>query len=283
MLDLLGSHLLGGAGLYDGSQTMIAEKLSNLSSFDANLNVRDFFGTLLMMQTFHVTPFGSNQPLWTISCEFWFYVIFGLMVVALKRRPQAVRCRLVAGGLIFCTLILLGSAFPYFFGLWLIGVAIALMPKGRPQLRLPFVFLFFLLLVAIRAYAPQLDAIPYYLDCRDYVVALAFALVLYGMRGVRAPWLARLARVNRWMADFSFSLYLIHFPLMIFLLSALFATGYFPEIRFGYSPTNVTGLTIYAGTIFAVLVSSWLFAYVTERNTGYLRNLLHKYVRVLLP
>ena len=30
------------------------------------------------LQTFVAPTYGSNMPLWTISAEFWFYVVFGL-------------------------------------------------------------------------------------------------------------------------------------------------------------------------------------------------------------
>lgn len=228
VLDVIGSHYLGGAGLYDGGQAMIAQKLGHLAPFQDNLTWSQFLGTLAMLQTFHVTPFGSNTPLWTISCEFWFYVVFGLALAASLGGPGSLRRRIVAGVLIVASFALLGSTFPLFLGLWLVGIAVALMPRPQPTWRWPALILFFGLLFAIRGFGPRLDALPNYLQLRNYAVALSFGLVLLTMRGVQAHWLARIATLNRQIADFSFSLYLIHFPLMLFLLSALNA---FPAQR----------------------------------------------------
>lgn len=276
ILDLIGSNYFGDSGLYDGTQAMIAQKLAHLAPFYENLTWLQFLGTLFMLQTFHVTPFGTNAPLWTISCEFWFYVLFGLALITWPSEPGAPRRRILAGGLLIAALLLLGPVFPIYLGIWLIGMAIALLPHSRPGLRWPALILFMTLLFAIRAFGHQLEELPYYLQLRNYAVALSFGLVLHTMRELRAPWLARIAGLNRRIADFSFSLYLIHYPLMLFILSALYTTGWFPGIHIGYGPTDATGLALYFCIIATVVACAALFAQVTEKQTGTLREILHR-------
>ena len=98
------------------------------------------------------------------------------------------------------------------------------------------------------------------------------------MRHANLGWMVRLSSVNKRLAAFSFSLYLIHFPVMIFLLSALHATGYFPGIGTGYSPTSPTGLALYVGIIGFVYALAWAFSQLTERNTPRLRRALQERV-----
>ena len=84
--------------------------------------------------------------------------------------------------------------------------------------------------------------------------------------------------MNKFMADFSYSLYLIHFPLMLFVLGTLHATGRFDAIARGYSPTSTQGLAVQAAAIAIIYATAWLFASVTERQTPAVRNWLKRFV-----
>lgn len=66
---------------------------------------------------------------------------------------------------------------------------------------------------------------------------------------------------------------------MLFLLSALYATGAFPGIRTGYGPTSATGLALYFAIIAVVFAIAWLLARGTEMRTGSLRSALHQLFR----
>ena len=173
---------------------------------------------------------------------------------------------------------LLGSRFPYYLGLWTIGMASALVPWRR--LERPFLALvvFFGLLIVIRLNTALLRETAFAQPIRDYGVALTFAFLLISLRGVRSVLLQRLARANHFMASFSFSLYLIHFPLLLFLLGALHRIGWFSGIATGYAPTDATGLFVYALVGIVVLILAFLFAQATEARTGtargWLRNTL---------
>lgn len=109
---------------------------------------------------------------------------------------------------------------------------------------------------------------------RDYLVAISFTWLLVSMRSVKLIVLERVSAFNRFMADFSYSLYLIHFPLMLFLLGALHATGSFDGIARGYSPTNAQGLFVYVVVIALTYAGAWLFSKVTERRTPGIRRML---------
>lgn len=138
------------------------------------------------------------------------------------------------------------------------------------------VIVFFGLLILTRvgqAYFKQ-GALGIYI--RNYLVAIAFAWLLVSMCSVHATIFESMRHFNRFMADFSYSLYLIHFPLMLFLLDALYTTGRFDTIARGYSPTNVKGLLVYGIVIALVYSSSWLFSQATERQTWKVRRRLKR-------
>ena len=237
LLDLAGSHWFAASGFWDHSQAMIAQKIAS-APFQESLSWSGFLGNVVMVQDYYVRPFGSNTPLWTISAEFWFYVVFGLCSVFwLGKGPVANLIAVVLMVLVFAGL---GTQFLVLLGLWLLGVAIAFVP------RLPLHPAFaLLLLIAVLVYArlnqASTDDSSLLRNLRNYLVAGSFALLIICMRGRRFAGLERLAGLNRWLADFSFSLYLIHFPLMLFLMAALHAIG-FEGIRHGYSAVGPAGI-----------------------------------------
>jgi peptidoglycan/LPS O-acetylase OafA/YrhL len=92
------------------------------------------------------------------------------------------------------------------------------------------------------------------------------------MRNSRMLFLEKMSKVNRFLADFSYSLYLIHFPLMLFVLATLNATGRFSGIAMGYRPTEFEGIVLYVAIFIFVYSVAWVFSLMTERNTGRLRS-----------
>lgn len=269
VLDRIGITWLGSVGFWDQSHPMIAQKVNALP-FEQLGSVQDLIANALMLQTFFVAPFGSNQPLWTISAEFWFYVVFGLVMAA--RMVTGKNRALWVVSAILLTL-LLGLKFVLLAGLWVLGLIAGLSPRWieRPVLAAA---LFVVLLAAVRAFQSVSDSDAVLRGTKDYVVALGFAWLLASMRRVDLGWLKRSASANRFMADFSYSLYLIHFPVMLFVLALLYATGQFPGIATGYQANSLQGVGVYVAAIGIIYLSAFAFSLVTERRTaGFRRHL----------
>jgi len=270
-LDVLGSSVFSATGFYDHTHPMIREKVSS-APFIELMTPEVFFGNAALLQTYVVPPFGSNQPLWTISSEFWFYVVFGLLLSACIYKSLALRA--ISTLLTILIFIVLGARFPVFLGLWLIGVATAFVPWRILERPVTALLLFVLVLVFTRLWQDSFRGSFMLISIRNYIVAISFAWLLVSMRHVHSEIFERLGRFNRFMADFSYSLYLIHFPLMLFVLGALHWTGWFAQIAEGYRPTSGEGLLIYFGVILLVYLSAWVFSQVTERQTGKIRRML---------
>lgn len=273
-LDLAGSAYFQAVGFWDHTHPMLAQKVHSLP-FGSMLSGDTLLGNALMLQHYVVTPLGSNQPLWTISAEFWFYVVFllAMLAVTLARGTAGWLLAVTGLGALFA---LLGPKFLVLLGLWSIGVAIAFVPPARWQ-KLPLaIVLFVLLLTAIRIGQAAFDGNAFLREAKNYAVALSFAYLVLCTRGRRFALLERAAGLNEFMAGFSYSLYLLHFPLMLFVLAALHATGLFPGIATGFRPTHATGVALYVLTILTVYFLAWGFAQLTERHTPWARHLLKK-------
>jgi len=46
---------------------------------EVSLSIKDFFGSLLFLQTILTEPFAHNGPLWSLANEFWYYMLFPLL------------------------------------------------------------------------------------------------------------------------------------------------------------------------------------------------------------
>jgi len=264
----------GGLGIYDMSHPLVVGP--SQYPYAQQLTGEVLYSNLLMLQSFYVRPVGSNLPLWTLSFEFWFYVVFGCGVVLATGSSWVRRGAglLVAAAVIF----LMGYRLPAFMMLWLLGLVAAL--PGAQWLRCPRVallsFIGTLIAARVHDYSPATSAVAHYVW--EFAPAAAFAWLVFSSRGRCGPWLTRMQRPNAMLASFSFSLYLVHYPVMLALLVAIGNAGA-DGVRVGYQPDDPAGAAIYLGVFVAVLVLAYGFAFVTERQTGRVRELL----RALLP
>lgn len=268
ILDYFGRAYFADAGLYSHTQAMIVEKI-NTASFESLATWPIFIGNFFMLQTFIVAPYGSNQPLWTISVEFWFYVVFGILALFKLYRNWIIR--LVGGGLLIAIFMILGGSLLYYIGMWMIGVFIACVSAKRFEKPILALILFIGVLLISRLFGSAISQFEVGQELRSYVVAISFGYLLFSMRSIKYWVLDRIAPFNKFMADFSFSLYLIHFPIMIFILSVFYSTGVFDGIFTGYSPVDPEGLFIYFTITLIVYCVSFIFSVLTEKQTWRIR------------
>jgi len=182
-----------------------------------------------------IVKLGSNIPYWSLSYEVGYYALFA--VAFYLRGPRRI-VLLIAGA------VLLGMNILLLMPAWLMGVALyhrlkrADLPQGSRALMLA--------VVPVAIYGAALainlpDVIratmqPHFpghmLRFSDEymwnaVVGLLVCTHLTGMAGaLRDRPLARLARPAAWLAGGSFSVYLVHYPLLQFLHAALPGLGH---------------------------------------------------------
>jgi len=169
---------------------------------------------------------GTNLPFWSLSFEVWYYVAFGFLVFA--RGPWNVLGALAA-------LALAGPKIALLFPLWLLGVACRYLvvrnavPRaaGWPLLLGPFVVLALWPDPFTRACFPY-SAFTATWECigpmgQDYGIGLLVAAHLLGVHALAdrlGPLVAPVVRPVAWLAGASFTLYLLHYPLIHFLAAA---------------------------------------------------------------
>jgi peptidoglycan/LPS O-acetylase OafA/YrhL len=216
------------------------------------------FGNLTFLQTVFVPTWGSNGPLWSLAFEFWFYIWFPALAFLLLRKRISV-------SLIGLVIAWINPSIAFGFLTWLAGFVLLKLSQRPPiaamrAWQVAGIVLVFLAILLISARASD--------SAMDVVLAVAFAALLYALRAnaVRFPrWLAMFARFGR---DSSYSLYVVHFPILA-LTGSLLSGGE----RLAPSPLSI-GLV--AVLTLGCVTIAWLFSELTEQNTDKVREFLHR-------
>jgi peptidoglycan/LPS O-acetylase OafA/YrhL len=211
-LDHLGLHLFGLHSVYHtppGIQIVttyhLAERLRPLVAL----------GNIAFLQTIVVPEFGSNVSVWSLANEFWYYIIFPLLVLAWNNGRQAwfrMGCCLIALGLLWFVGIRIALLFP----VWTMGALLVLLPRklkerqARAGAILAFSVLVLCMLGMRLLHARAIVA--------DYVIAMATCAFLFFAVQQRSQAKESSYKVIAgFFSRISYSLYLFHLPLALFL------------------------------------------------------------------
>jgi peptidoglycan/LPS O-acetylase OafA/YrhL len=232
-------------------------------------SVATFVGNMIGLQTILVSPFGGNFPLWSLANETWYYVLFPLLVLVFRGGSVAARGAAVIT--IGAIVQLVNGAILLYFSIWLLGAAFSRVRiEAGPALRWALLFLVVGSAVFIRLKGKSditADAYPQYL-----VFSLVFVLFLSCMQLKRqpGPTLDWLDRTGRFFSNFSFTLYVLHVPMilvMAYVLQSVFGIGQL-------SPHNSFHYLVYAGMYLLLVVGAYLFYLPFESNTPRVRQWL---------
>ena len=224
-----------------------------------------FVCNALFLQETRCKYFGVNTALWSLSYEFWFYIVFAglaVAVFALGRRQllaAAVGLAVAVGG----TLIFGISLFTL-FPAWLFGAALAVFvarrpPSARAQQYLP---VFVLLLIFACIVSNAVD-IPQWV--RFAGIGLVSLPLVYSAASPDTPGSgARPVRSVAWVGSWSYTLYAFHLPFVCL------AVWFLRDAR-GNAIWEVA--LIYA-VAFAVAACCYPMFFLGESHTTRLRDLL---------
>jgi peptidoglycan/LPS O-acetylase OafA/YrhL len=238
--DVLSSRVFHFTGANLGSHSLVRD-------WGAHLTAPTFLANAVFLQTLVAPVLGSNGPLWSLAYEFWYYLWFPAIFVLIRRRtPVSWAMAAVAVGTIIAFPVMLPGAV-----CWLCGTGCYLLSRRLGRIAaipaLAAVGAFVVMLTATRLRVFPLD---------DQLLAVATACALLCARRWRAGWLSPLAAFG---AGSSFSLYVIHYPIVILAAAVL---DHHPRLR--ASPAAI-------GQVFALLAvliaAGWGFSRLTEAHT----------------
>jgi peptidoglycan/LPS O-acetylase OafA/YrhL len=262
--DGLGLHLFGAEGLYGGH---LAAPHLTMPDVRVTLSLRYFLGNLAFLQHLFIAPFGTNGPLWSLSYEFWAYLLFPLLVRAgVAATTGAARAAL----LLLAALILSAGGFKLdlYFCVWLMGAGLAAwfrsatLPERSAGVQ-ALGWLVFVLAVLLGRSSKLSD---WYADpLLGAATAVLLGLTLRGdarPSPVRAP----SARAAAWLAGFSYTLYVAHYPVLSFLFVSMGGERWEPSLRAVGIATIVS--------VAVLLFYAYPLSLLTEARTDSLRQRL---------
>jgi peptidoglycan/LPS O-acetylase OafA/YrhL len=218
-------------------------------------NLTTFLINFFMLQHSHGAIFGSNDPLWSLAYEFWYYLLFPLIAQVCLTKSKSTK--IVSIGFILLILSLISLKITLYFSIWLLGVMIWFVPKNIfLNFKPPFYFLsaLFLLTVSFSRYKTGFFG--------DLLVGAAYAsIVLYFIYNkdclcrVLINW-----KGNKVLANFSYSLYLLHFPFMMLFFNIYYLN--YGDIRL---ELNMASFVLFLLAILLIYLYSYVVFYFSER------------------
>lgn len=232
----------------------------------ASLSATTFIGNVFFLQTIFVPTFGSNYPLWSLACEFWYYLLFPLLFAPLMSdRSRSVRLSLFLLGVVLLGIIAKeNSSIVWLFLVWCLGVGVRVY-SGPLLLSEPLSWV--LAAAGVLSY-PLLH--PWIGPIATLLVATTFALAIAASHRTRvSEW--RFANVVKLFGGFSYSLYLVHLPLQHYVLTMLRGDS---DPFLWLAPESALAPAVICGLVALCYAAGFLFSLGTERNTQALRRFL---------
>ena len=236
-----------------------------------NFSFASFIGNVFFLQTITVPTFGTNGPLWSLANEFWYYLLWPVMLLLLGLTYRPV-FKWMAVVLFLAICYLISPGILKLFPLW-IGGALIRMIKEHKLWRSPWYIVFsYLFILGALGFSNIVSNTG-----GEYVLGLAVCLLILGWQyGKEVNVQPTLTKLAHFFSEFSFSLYAVHYFFMFLLFELLKKYAGIP-IRLTHA-----GIIQWIGFACIVLITyAWAFTFYwfTERHTSKLRKVILKTIR----
>ena len=212
LLDRAGLWLFSEpTGIYAGPPAQVEVRAHLLKTLAAQI----IAGNAAFLQNIFVTTPGTNLALWSLSNEFWYYLIFPLLVI-LCWRFSTPAIRIVSATLSAALLYFIGVEEITLFPIWILGAAIALLPlrfsdRKSKWLTSSLAVLLLPTMVIVRR-------IPMDERLAELCIALYFGVLLYAvLHRTRPAGQGMYRRTATFLSNLSYPLYLVHLPVLVFM------------------------------------------------------------------
>ncbi|MFC0252450.1 acyltransferase family protein [Massilia consociata] len=230
-----------------------------------------FVGNLLGLQTMTVPYYGGNYPLWSLAHETWYYIQFPLLLLVIAG-GGALR-RAAAAAALVLLLVTLRDMIALYFALWLLGAVFSRVRIDCGSVcRGVLLLLTLALFVYYRLTGINDDLVPgsFMQDIICSVPFLLFLATLQQQVDTASPTYVRINRIAVFFSEFSFSLYVLHIPVIDLIRYA--GRQFLGRDRL--DPYVATDFLWYFAVLGTVVVASYVFYLLFERHTIRIRNAL---------
>ncbi|MFD1628605.1 acyltransferase family protein [Pseudopedobacter beijingensis] len=247
LLDSYGKHL--GFSIYEGVAPFRIVK--------DNFSWITLLGNLAFLMNSYVESWGSDFALWSLKFEWWFYMLYPLFFLIVRKNNSLAFTSII---LLFITsffpklwpLKILQEIFAYMV-IWWFGVILADIYTGRIKIKFSYLvplIVFIPIAIIIKSKTGIPDIYWNFLWGTGWMGILSLFFCLHE-KNVETKAFNKI----QWLGACSYTLYIIHSPILVFISGYLMKRdGKLPS-HFGY---------VIAGTSLSILVA-WLLHYVIEK------------------
>ncbi len=239
---------------------------SGPSENDAKITIYLILGNIFFLQEILVQTFSINAPLWSLSYEFWYYLLFPVILIFLNKienynKPSF---RFICLIVFILLLIFLPLKIILYFLIWLCGSFIFFFRNiNIINIKTHFTISVTLLLISI--FALKINFLNLNTFILELFIIIFFSYFILVFLKLKSKILTNI--FFKKLSDLSYSLYLFHFPLVLLLSSYI-----------GNNKFDLNFLNFLLFIIVTILIISivYLFWFLFERNTNSIKRILKK-------
>lgn len=210
-----------GQSLITSITTLTSGRLPGTTVISSAFGAPTLVANLFFLQTIISPPYGSDGPLWSLSWEWWYYLLFPCCLMALTSRR-----RVTYGALIIFILTLVGWHIASYFAIWLFGASVGLWPSSlRERLHIAPLLFALACMLAIAALVEWKIGIAAAQMGADLGVGIVTTVLIASFIGdSRKSKPGPYQYLSNRTSAISYTLYTVHLPFLLFLRVA-FAKG----------------------------------------------------------
>jgi len=260
ILDHAGMHVFSNPhSIYSGpvGQTLVAANLSGRYSLSIIL------GNLAFLQNICVPTAGTNVALWSLSNEFWYYMAFPLLLLGLHR-GTAFWHRVIFTALFAGIMAGIGWHSSRLFLVWVLGAVLSVLPLKVPKPIAKWGAMFIAIILSLGFIWVKKHILN--LAASEFIIALIFACLLYLLLHQRQKAKNGLySFVAAATAKMSYTLYLVHVPILIFLCACV-------NNPWRIWPATLPNIAVITSVGGITIAFAFVFYLLFEANTDLVRN-----------
>jgi peptidoglycan/LPS O-acetylase OafA/YrhL len=234
-------------------------------------------GNLLYMQMVFSAVVCYNDPLWSLANEFWYYVMMAIVTLGILSKASPGKVFLYAALFVFSLIFF--TVFSY-YGMFERGDIVLYIPMWAIGIlawfRFPFKISIFVSgpLLAGALILSRSHLIVEYFFLEHFLTAIGLTLFLISIRDIGAGkpepsgLLKQTKAIGVSLAAFSYSLYLVHYPVLLFAKDMLINESGLAQ---PLDPANASSYLAFFGMFLSCVLGALFLYYLFERKTAKVR------------
>lgn len=273
MLDGASHHLFANNPVY--AQSWPSGVAGRIAPYDL-YGVSNILASVFSVESVYTEPMGSNTALWSLGYEWVFYFVFPLLLLPLGQRRSSPLLQLFVIAAFALVLVAIHRpAGAMYWLIWSAGAAAAAAAFPRPRESTMTEYAAGILAAFALIAFIATDILNTGLSL--FVIGIAFAALLTQRRFLR---LSLNPRIDKTLADCSYSLYVTHMPVVAFLIFLSWRANLLPTSGLPFGVRFLALFSIIVGLALAVALA---FERLFERNTARLRKALKGTSKIPVP